>query len=507
MNIELLIGYGSIVVLLVVIAVVLERSASSSRTISDYATGGRSFGSWFSAMAFVNTWLPGTVFVTFAGLTASAGVVGFYMVLYSLFGVVLMFLLARPVSIWGRTFDLRTQADLMGLRYNSKTVRTTAAIIGFLASFPWVVLGMQSLALVFDYLSFGAVSPLAALIVGTVVIAIRQIWTVRYGARGVVIGDMVQGIVAYLFGGLLLLGMFVWLIINGYGITGLPDAFYALPGPGSELGPLYFASIVLAGALGGWCWPDIFVRLFTSKSDRTIQRAALKAAPMLLAFGTVLMLFALAASSFPGVSDEPDHVVFVVSSALGVGTLTLAGLAVLSATFGNVGANLQALGTIAANDIAPRDPALGERSPRVAQTVVAALTLLAALASVFTVNVSSGLVTIAMMSYEGIAQLAPALFFGIFWRRGTALAATAGMISGVVVAVTTYFFYPVSVPWLGGVVPGVAGLLVNALVYVVISLTRPNSTEEQHRLDSLFAQISRTHSSSRDATTAERITT
>ena len=139
--------------------------------------------------------------------------------------------------------------------------------------------------------------------------------------------------------------------------------------------------------------------------------------------------------------------------------------------------------------------------------MVAALTLLAALASVFTVNVSGGLVTIAMMSYEGIAQLAPALFFGIFWRRGTALAATAGMISGVVVAVTTYFFYPVSVPWLGGVVPGVAGLLVNALVYVVISLTRPNSAEEQHRLDSLFAQISRTHSSSRDATTAERITT
>lgn len=489
MNTNMLIGYGAVLLLLVVIGIVLERTAQASRTMSDYATGGRSFGSWYSAMAFINTWLPGTVFISFAGLTAAAGVIGFYMVLYSLFGVVLMFLLARPVSIWGRTFDLRTQADLMGLRYNSTAVRSVAAIIGFLASFPWIVLGMQSLALVFEYLSFGAVSPIVALIVGTVVIAVRQVWTVRYGARGVVIGDMVQGIVAYLFGGLLLLGMLVWLIVNGHGITGLPDAFYALPGPDSELGPLYFASLVLAGALGGWCWPDIFVRLFTSKSERTIQQAALKAAPILLVFGSWLMLFAMAASSFPGVAEKPDHVFFLVSNSLGVFTLILSGLAVLSATFGNVGANLQALGTIAANDVAPRDPSAGERSPRVAQTVVAALTVIAAFASVFTVNVSGGLVSLAMMSYEAIAQLAPALFLGIFWRRGTALAAVAGMVSGLTVAVVTYFFYPISVPWLGGLVPGVVGLLVNVMVYVTLSFVIPNNPKEQQRLDDLFAQV------------------
>jgi SSS family solute:Na+ symporter len=486
---DLIIGYGSVLLLLVVIGVVLERRARTSTTISDYATGGRSFGSWFSAMAFVNTWLPGTVFISFAGLTAASGVIGFYVVLYSASGVVLMYLIARPVSVWGHAFDLRTQADLMGLRYRSKAVRTVAALIGFAASFPWIVLGMQSLALVFEYLSFGFVGSLGALVIGVLVIGVRQIWTVRFGARGVVIGDMIQGLIAYAFGGLLLLGLLVWLLGSGFGISDLPSEFFTIPGPGSELGPLYFFSLVLAGALGGWCWPDIFVRLFTSKSERTIQRAALRATPILLIFGLLLMAFALVASQYPGVAAKPDHVFFVVTSSAGVLTVTLAGLAVLSATFGNVGANLQALGTIAANDVFPATRGAGKRSPRLAQTLIALLTVLAGLATVLTVNVTSGMVTLAQASYEGIVQLAPALFLGIFWRRGTAAGALTGMIAGVAAAVGFYIFYPVSIPWLGGLVPGVAGLILNVGLYVAVSLVFPAGQAERNRVDDLFTRV------------------
>lgn len=489
MPVEIFITYGAVLLLLILLAIVLEKFAKGTKTLSDYATGGRSFGSWFSAMAFINTWLPGTVFISFAGLTAASGVIGFYMVLYSLFGVVLMYVLARPVSIWGREFDLRTQADLLGLRYRSRAVKLTAAVIGFCASFPWVVLGMQSLMLVFERLSFGMITPFAALLVGTAVIAIRQVWTVRFGAKGVVIGDMVQGIIAYVFGGLLLLGMTVWLLGQGYGLLELPANFWTVPGLNSSLGPLYFFSLILAGALGGWCWPDIFVRLFTAKSERTIQKAALKAAPILLIFGVVLMVFALCASQYPGVVDAPDRVFFVVAQGCGVLALTVAGLAVLSATFGNVGANLQALGTMAVNDIARGGKAIGQRSPRGAQATVAVLTILAALVTVTTLDVSGGLVGIAMASYEGIVQLAPALFLGIFWRKGTAAGALCGMISGSCVAVLLYVFFPVSIPWLGGMVPGVAGLLLNTLVYVSVSLLKPASEGEQQRVDELLARV------------------
>ena len=43
------------------------------------------------------------------------------------------------------------------------------------------------------------------------------------------------------------------------------------------------------------------------------------------------------------------------------------------------------------------------------------------------------LASIGLLSFAAIAQLAPAFFIGLFWRRGTASGAMAGMIAGIVV--------------------------------------------------------------------------
>ncbi len=64
---------------------------------------------------------------------------------------------------------------------------------------------------------------------------------------------------------------------------------------------------------------------------------------MLLIFGAALTLMAIAASSVPGVAEAPDDVWFITAGIGGVGLITLAGICVVAATMGNVGANLQAL--------------------------------------------------------------------------------------------------------------------------------------------------------------------
>lgn len=133
---------------------------------------------------------------------------------------------------------------------------------------------MQSLTLVFRYLSFGVVPAAAAMLIGIAVLVVRQWWTVRLGARGLVMGDLVQGLVAYLIGTLLILGLLTWLLTNGHGFGAVDASFLTLPGSGSSDGPLHLFALVATGALGGWCWPDIFVRLFAANSTRTIKRAA-----------------------------------------------------------------------------------------------------------------------------------------------------------------------------------------------------------------------------------------
>ncbi|MGJ6125261.1 sodium:solute symporter family protein [Mycolicibacterium sp. Y3] len=486
---NILIGYGGVIAFLGILFVVLERTKGST-SFSEYATAGRSFGPVFSAMAFVNTWLPGTIFIAFAGYAASAGAIGFYFVSYSILAVVLMFLLAKPVHRWGKQFDLRTQADLLGLRYGSTTVRVVAAVIGVIASFPWIVLGMQSLTLVFSYLSFGAVPAAAATLIGIAVLMLRQWWTVRLGARGLVTGDLVQGILAYLVGTALIVGLLTWLVTNGHGFAEVPPAFFTLPGPGSDDGPLYLFALIATGTLGGWCWPDIFVRLFASNSTRTIKRAAVLASPLLLIFGSSLCLLAMAASTLPGVSDARDEVWFLAAAVGGPVILTLAGLCVLAATMGNVGANLQALGAQVANDIVGVTRGARVEDARTGKIAVGILTLVAgAVAAATTDALSSGMVVLAQISYQGIVQLAPTVLLGIFWRRGNAVAACSAMVLGFATACALQLMYPIAIPPLGGLTSGIAALAVNFAVYVGVSYLLPSSPDEKLRVDRLFDSL------------------
>lgn len=485
----MLLGYGGVALFFVLIVIVLELNRKRGENFSEYATAGRSFGPFFSTMAFVNTWLPGTIFISFAGYAAAAGAIGFYSVPYALLAVVLMFLLAKPVHTWGKRFDLRTQADLLGLRYGSKAVRVIAAVIGIIASFPWIVLGMQSLTLVFTYLSFGQVAAGTAAFIGIGVLVLRQVWTVRMGARGLVISDMVQGLVAYGVGLVLILGLITWFLTNGHGFAEAPEGFFRLPGPGSPEGPLYLFSLVLTGALGGWCWPDIFVRLFASSGTRTIKRSALMAAPILFVFGTALSILALLAGSMSEVAAATDAVWFIAAGVGGPVVLTLAGICVVAATMGNVGANLQALGAQTANDIV--GVARNERieDPRAGKIAVAVLTIVAGAIAVASASTVSGLIALAMISYQGIVQLAPTLLLGIFWRRGNAVGAIGGMVSGFLVAAALQIFFPIAIPFLGGMTSGVAALVVNTAVYVACAYLVPVPARERARVDGLFDSL------------------
>lgn len=487
---NMLIGYGAVAVFFAIVIVVLEKSRRGGDDFTEYAVAGRSFGSWFQTMSFLNTWLPGAVFISFAGLAAGAGAIGFYWLPYGLLVVVLMFFMSQRVHQWGRRWDLRTQADLLGMRYGSRPVRAVAAVIGVVSSFPWVVLGMQALGLVFYYLSFGRVSPDTAIVISIAFLAVRQIWTIRMGMRGIVVSDMVQSLVAYVFGLCLIVGLLVWLFTHGHGLSGVPASHFLLPGPGSAAGPLYLMSLVLTGTLGGWCWPDIFARLFTARSTAVIKKSAVQAAPVLFVFSAALALLAFLAISVHGVSGAPGSVWFIVAGVGGAGLVAAAGLVVLAATMGNVDANLQATGIQLTHDVLPRRSGTSDgRETHAAKLVVVALTILAAIAATATIKTSSGLASLAILSYQGIVQLAPALLLGIFWRRGNAAGAVAGMVSGFATAAALQLAYPVSVPWLGGLTSGVAGLIVNTAVYVACALLFRRDASEDARIAVLFADL------------------
>lgn len=484
---EMLIGFGGVVLFLLLTIAAMEYKKKTASNFGDYATAGRAFGPFYATMAYVNTFLPGTVFISFAGLVALSGIVGYYLLAYGMMGVLLMVALSKPVFRWGKRFNLGTQSGLLALRYRSRSVRIVASIIGVVSTIPWIVLGLQSLALVFEYLSDGAILPIFAIALSVVVIGIRQIWTVRHGMRGIVISDMVQGIFAYFIGTVIAIGLIVALLTNGHGFAEVPEGFTSLRGPGDTYGPLYAVAITLTGALGTWCWPDIFVRLFTVRSTRAIRQTAGYAAPLMFIFTAAVLTVAYLASSDERVAAAPDHVWFILTGDGGIFLLTIGCIAVVGATLGNVGANIQAIGAQAANDVVgvmrPDSPV----DVRIAKWAVGITTLISALIALTTLNSVSGLVGLALVSYQGIVQLAPTLLLGIFWRRATAAGAVAGMVVGFSLAAVLQLLYPVQIPWLGGMTSGIVAMAVNALVLVLISLLKAQSHAERARVDELWS--------------------
>lgn len=485
----MIITFGIMLVFFAALIVILQRIRLDGSSFSNYAVGDRSFGARYQAMSFLNTWYPGAMFTAFGGMAAASGIISFYVLSYSLLTVMLMYLMAKPVWLWGKAFDLKTQPDLFALRYNSRHIRTIAAVIGIISGIPWLILGMQALGEMFRYLSLGSLTFSQAVILGVVVIAFRQIWTVRIGMRGVVISDFYQGMVAYLIGTAMLIGLIVWLImVKGISFSSLDATRFALPGPGSKEGPLFLFSLVLTGALGGWCWPYIFVRLFTANGVASLKKSAALAIPLSFIFCLALLIFGLLAGALPSASGHPDAVWFIAShEAGGLILLSLAGTVLLAASMGHIDGNIQATGAQIANDLLGNYFTLSTRQLIViSKTGMLLLTLLASWLSCMALP---ALFSLAVLAYQGIIQLAVPQFMGIFWKRGNKYGAMASMSIGFAVAVTMELIYHGNLPWAYGLTSGAVALIVNVMVYVVMAYLIPQSPIEKTRIAALFQMV------------------
>lgn len=496
----MIITFGLIALFCIGVIVVLQRAHVTDKSFTDYAVADRSFGPAYQAMSFLNTWWPGSLFLALTGAAAGQGVLGFYMPIYSLLTVVLMYVMAQRVWIWGKVFDLRTQPDILSLRYNSKAIAVVGALIGIVSGIPWLVLGFKGLGNLFEAMSFNTLDAAWAVFIGVTLMVIRQFWTIRMGMRGVVISDMFQGIIAYVGGALLILGLIAWLFWSGgLGISGLADAKLTVPGLGSNLGPLYMFAIIFSGAIGGWCWPAIFIRIYTADSVRSVQRAGALGAPLSLVWSMSLVVLGLLASQLPTVAKDPDSMWFTICNLAGGPVLLgLGGVVMLAATMGSIDGAIQATGAQVANDIVGAYRQLNHKqSVLIAKLGMVVVTLVSAW---FATLKLPQLFLLAILSYQGIIQLAVPQYLGIFWKRGTATGAVASTVTGFAVAVVLQVFYPLGIGWAGGLTSGIIALAVNAGIYVACAILLPQDATERNRVDKLFALTS----GRRDQETAAR---
>ncbi|MCG8460806.1 MAG: hypothetical protein MI919_31365, partial [Holophagales bacterium] len=220
--------------------------------------------------------------------------------------------------------------------------------------------------------------------------------------------------------------------------------------------------MVFHGSWGSWSWmvllaffailllPRQFqVTVVENVDEGHLIRAAWLFPLYLLAINLFVLPIAFAGRLYfqagLGAGSGVDADTFVLSLPLAEGQELLALLVFvggLSAATGMVIVECVALSTMVSNDLVlplvlrqaldRRDPDVGTLLLRVRRVAIVAIL---GLGQLYLVSTAAGasLVSVGLISFAAIAQLAPAMLGGLYWRGGTRRGALAGMIAGVVV--------------------------------------------------------------------------
>ncbi len=451
--------------------------------------------------------------------------------------------IARVANL-ARAQNVTTVADFVSARYGkSQGVAAVAALVVLIGSAPYVALQLKAVAPTilmvvesFDHGRLTPDSPSASFYLA--VSLLLALFAMAFGTRrinpkehqdGLILAIAVESIVKLV--AFLGLGAFVvWRLNNGLGE--LTEIAQSDPRIASVIqtppDPAVWVVTTLLSAFAIVLLPRQFhVAVVENHDERGIRTAAWLFPAYLVLINLFVAPLAIAGLKiFPQASFNRDLTVLALplsAGAHGVALLTMVGG--LSAATGMVVVESVALSITISNDLvmplllrrrrAPASAAEGDIGALVLWVRRVAIIGVLALGFAYErMTGKTGLVSIGLLSFAAVAQIAPAFLGGLFWRRGTARGAIAGMAVGSLIwfyllllpsirpdqALSSLLTHgPMAIAWLspaalvafapnalvGGVVLSLAA---NVAAFVAFSLTRQPSALERAQA-SAFAGV------------------
>ena len=410
---------------------------------------------------------------TFFGSVGLASRTGYdFLTIY--IGPVVMLAIGYPLILrvvrLAKAQNITSIADFIAARYGkSQAVAATVASITIIGSIPYIALQLKAVSsslgaiLAHTTQATGAVEPPLgdlALFVALTMAAFAMLFGTRHidaterqdGLMLAVATESIIKLVAFLA-----VGVFVTFVMFG-GPWSLFAQALARPDTAQVLTQQpnlsTFTAMTLLSFFAIVLLPRQFhVSVVENRSEREIRRAAWLFPTYLVLINLFVVPIAIAGllTFKPG---EVDSDMFVLALPLSAGSDLLALAAFvggLSAATAMVIVESVALAIMGSNDlVVPLILRRGDRLfanhadvgavlLRVRRVAIAAILALAYLYYRSTGEVQ--LASIGLLSFAAVAQLAPAFFGGLFWRRATARGALAGLIVGILV-----WFYTLLLP-------------------------------------------------------------
>ena len=468
------------------------------------------------------------------GRAASGGLWFLPIYLGPTLAMVLAWLVLRKMIRIARTWRITSIADFIASRYgNSRLLGGLVTLIALVGVVPYVALQLKAVASGYALLTGGsAAAATAGWLDGTLVIALALAgFTIAFGTRHLDNAERHEGLVAAIATesvvkllAFLAVGVFVtWGLFSGPAdlfarAMAQPEIARLLqPGTNASFAFDQWFALLLLAMLSVILLPRQFQMMVVENVDeRHVRRAAWAFPAYLLLINLFVLPVAFGGLLFFG-AGRANPEMFILSLPLAAGAEGLALVAFiggLSAATGMVVVEAIAVSMMVCNDLVLpgllRLKAFASRDLTavlllIRRTVIVALLLLGWL-YYRVAGEAYALVSIGLISFAAVAQFAPALLGGLFWKGGTRNGALAGLAAGALLWAYTLMLPSIAksgwieAGWLQSGLFGWAALrpeallglsgmdnlthalfwslLTNAGLYVGLSLARPPSAQE-----------------------------
>lgn len=423
--------------------------------------------------------------------------------------LVLGYPVVRKIARIARAQNTTSIADFLSSRYGkSQRLAALVTLVAVVGVLPYIALQLQAVKTSFSILTVSAPVPEAA----SAWWADKGLWiacgmaafTILFGVRTVQASEQHRGLIAAVafesvikLVAFLAVGVFVtWGLFGG--LADIADQAAARPDIMARIGdPIDPASWVTVTALAAFailCLPRQFHVAFVENRNEDHLRTAVWLFPLyLVAINLFVVPIAVAGLLLIGPDGHGDAFVLALPMLADQPLLSLAiYLGGLSAATAMVIVACLALSTMVCNDLimplvlklAPMRAPLGDDISRLVLSI-RRWAIPAILGAAYLVSVIFGdgtaLAAMGQVSFAAVAQFAPALIGGLYWRNGHRTGAIAGLVAGIALWLAL-----VAAPAVGGPAPlpdlisgqgldpfvfGVlASLAVNIALYVGLSM-------------------------------------
>lgn len=456
--------------------------------LHEWGLGGRRFGPWISWFLIGGDLYTAYTVIAVPALVYASGAMGLFAVPYTILIYPLLYLTFPRLWTVTHRKGYVTAADFVEGRYGNRYLALGVAVVGLIATMPYIALQLVGMEKVIEALGF----PSSGLPI-TIAFLILALYTYSSGLRAPAMIAFVKDIMIYIF--VVAAIVVVPMKLGGYGVifdkasAMLAAKMAATHKPAgillqsSQVVP--FITLAIGSALALFMYPHSMTGILSASSSGAIRRNAFMLPAYSLVLGLIAIMGYMALAAGVTVKNPQDSVpqLFLKLFPSWFAGFTFAAIAIGAL----VPAAVMSIG--AANTFTRNvwKPFFGLNPSAEAQIakLVSLLVKVGALIVIFAMPTQFA-IDLQLLGGVWMVQIFPAVIFGLFTRWFSGWALLVGLVFGVVLGTTMSYsggkWVPVHAVF--GTIAAYNGLIAlfgNIVVAALLSLVLPNNAPDATR--------------------------